>query len=162
VEGEVYYCGFNSPKSFGGNSYLVRHPSGNWLIDSPKFLPYLVGRFEALGGLGHIFLTHSDDVAEAERYAARFGSRRGIHREELAAQPGAEVVLEGTEPVELAPDFLAIPTPGHTAGHCVLLYRDRYLFTGDHLWWDRDSQRLGASRDYCWDSWPDQIRSMAR
>src|SRR5690242_3896911 len=31
----VYYCGFNSPKSFGGNSYFVRHRDGNWLIDSP-------------------------------------------------------------------------------------------------------------------------------
>src|SRR5689334_5844318 len=37
VEGEVYYCGYNSPKSYGGNSYFVRHPEGNWLIDSPKY-----------------------------------------------------------------------------------------------------------------------------
>src|SRR5690349_13014667 len=37
VEEPVYYCGFNSPKSYGGNSYFVRHPAGNWLVDSPKF-----------------------------------------------------------------------------------------------------------------------------
>ncbi|HET8760811.1 MAG TPA: ferredoxin [Nitrospiria bacterium] len=30
----VFYCGFNSEKSFGGNSYFIRHPGGNWLIDS--------------------------------------------------------------------------------------------------------------------------------
>ena len=47
-------------------------------------------------------------------------------------------------------------------GHCVLLYRERFLFTGDHLYWNRDSRALGASEDYCWDSWPDQIESMAR
>jgi len=41
VEEPVYYCGFNSPKSFGGNSYFIEHPEGNWLADSPKFLPQL-------------------------------------------------------------------------------------------------------------------------
>ena len=78
----------------------------------------------------------------ADRYAGRFKAQRFIHRAELDAQPGAEVVLDGFEPRELAPGFLAIPTPGHTAGHCVLLYQGRFLFTGDHLWWDRDDQRL--------------------
>src|SRR6266545_7275083 len=72
VEEPVYYCGFNSPKSYGGNSYFVQHPAGNWLIDSPKFLPRLVRRLEALGGLAHIFLTHRDDVADAERFASHF------------------------------------------------------------------------------------------
>jgi glyoxylase-like metal-dependent hydrolase (beta-lactamase superfamily II) len=70
--------------------------------------------------------------------------------------------LDGDEPVELADDFLAIPTPGHTAGHCVLLYRNRFLFTGDHLWWNREHERLGASHDYCWHSWPQQIASLQR
>ena len=62
----------------------------------------------------------------------------------------------------MAPDFLAIPTPGHTKGHCVLLYRERFLFTGDHLDWDRDARELSASKDYCWYSWPQQAESMAR
>ena len=97
VEEPVYYCGFNSSKSYGGNSYFVRHPDGNWLIDSPKFLPQLVRRFEALGGIANIFLTHRDDVADARRYARRFGSCRYIHRAELASQPDAEVVLDGDE-----------------------------------------------------------------
>src|SRR5262245_46368145 len=76
IEEPVFYCGFNSPKSYGGNSYFVRHAGGNWLIDSPKFVPPLVERLEALGGIAHIFLSHSDDVADAERYAAHFGGRR--------------------------------------------------------------------------------------
>lgn len=162
LEDDVYYVGFNSPKSFGGNSYFVRHPEGNWLIDSPKYLPYLAERFKAMGGLKYIFLTHQDDVAEAERYAETFGARRIIHREDLEAQPEAECVLEGTDPVPFGKDFLVIPTPGHTAGHCVLLYRNRYLFTGDHLWWNRDDKRLGASRSYCWHSWAEQVQSMKR
>jgi glyoxylase-like metal-dependent hydrolase (beta-lactamase superfamily II)/ferredoxin len=162
LEDGVYYCGFNSPKSYGGNSYFVQHPEGNWLIDSPKYLPHLVRKFEALGGIKYIFLTHRDDVAEAHKYTERFGSQRIIHRDDRSAQPGAEIIIEGCEAVRLAPDFLIIPTPGHTRGHCVLLYQDRFLFTGDHLWWSRIKNRLSASQSVCWYSWPEQMRSMAR
>src|ERR1051325_3115628 len=95
IEELVYYCGYNSPKSYGGNSYFIRHPEGNWLIDAPKFVTPLVQRLESLGGVASIFLTHRDDVADAERYAGHFGSRRIIHRNELSSQPGAEVVLDG-------------------------------------------------------------------
>ena len=140
----------------------MRHPAGNWLIDSPKYLPRLVQRFREMGGIANIFLTHRDDVADAEAYAREFGGRRFIHRLELSSQPDAEVVLEGLEPIELSPGFLAIPTPGHTAGHCVLLFENRFLFTGDHLEWERDSKRLSGSYDYCWHSWPQQIESMRK
>src|SRR3954462_11748752 len=78
----VFYCGYNSPKSYGGNSYFIRHPAGNWLIDAPKYVMPLVRRLEALGGVAHIFLTHRDDVADAARYAEHFGSRRIIHQDE--------------------------------------------------------------------------------
>src|SRR5437879_7312326 len=153
IEEPVFYCGYNSPKSYGGNSYFIRHAAGNWLIDSPKFVTPLVQRLEAIGGIAHIFLTHRDDVADAERYAKHFGSRRIIHREELSSQPGAEAVLDGEGPWPLAPSFLAIPTPGHTRGHCVLLFQERFLFTGDHLSWDRAARQLPASEDYCGYSW---------
>ena len=54
LDGDVYYCGFNSEKSFGGNSYFVRHPDGNWMIDSPRFTRHLVDKFKAAGGLKYI------------------------------------------------------------------------------------------------------------
>jgi glyoxylase-like metal-dependent hydrolase (beta-lactamase superfamily II)/ferredoxin len=162
IDGPVFYCGFNSRKSFGGSSWFVQHPDGNWLIDSPKFLPQLVQRFESLGGIAHIFLTHRDDVADAALYADRFRARRIIHRNEASSQPGAEFILEGNEPLELLPGFVAIPTPGHTSGHCVLLVQDRYLFTGDHLYFDRHNLTLDAHQDYCWHSWAKQTDSMRR
>lgn len=162
LDGNVYYCGFCSPKSFGGSSYFIRHAAGNWLIDSPKFLPQLVKKFAAWGGISRIFLTHRDDVADAARYAARFGAQRIIHRAELSSQPGAEIVLDGAEPQELSPGFVAIPTPGHTAGHLALLHDGRYLFTGDHLWWLPDERQLDASEEYCWHSWGQQRESLAR
>jgi len=158
---DVFYCGFNSRKSFGGNSYFVRHPAGNWLIDSPRYVEHLARRFTEMGGVRYLFLTHRDDVADADKYAARFGATRIIHRLELAAQPHAERIIEGREPLELAPGFLAIPTPGHTRGHCVLLHGDRFLFSGDHVWWSRARRRLTASRDVCWYSWREQVLSVA-
>jgi glyoxylase-like metal-dependent hydrolase (beta-lactamase superfamily II)/ferredoxin len=162
IEEPVYYCGYNSPKSYGGNSYFIRQPEGNWLVDSPKFVTPIVSRLEALGGVARMFLTHRDDVADADRFARHFGSQRIIHRDELSSQPGAEIVLDGAGPWELAPGFLAIATPGHTKGHCVLLFQNRFLFTGDHLDWDRDTERLSASEAYNWYSWPEQVKSMAR
>src|SRR5687767_2996356 len=162
LEDGVYYCGFNSPKSYGGSSYLINHPDGNWLIDSPKFLPPLIRRFRELGGIRYVFLTHRDDVAEAGKYAHQFESQRIIHRSDLSAEPEAEIVLEGDESSRLAPEFLVVPTPGHTRGHCVLNYKDRFLFTGDHLRWSRTTRRLTASRSTCWYSWTEQTRSMAK
>ena len=60
----------------------------------------------------------------------------------------------------LAPDLLALPTPGHTAGHCCLLYQGRVLFSGDHLAWDRDLGGLTAHSDACWFDRKTQLRSV--
>ena len=161
LAGGVSYCGFASPKSFGGSSYFVQHTAGNWLIDAPRYVERLARSLEQRGGIRYIFLTHRDDVADAARYARRFGAERIIHRLEIAAQPDAERVLEGFDPIQLAPGFLAIPTPGHTRGHCALLYGGEFLFAGDHLWWSRSLGRLNASRDVCWYSWSQQVASVA-
>jgi glyoxylase-like metal-dependent hydrolase (beta-lactamase superfamily II) len=81
---------------------------------------------EELGGVRYIFLTHRDDVAEAHKYAKQSVSQRIIHRAELSAQRDAEIVIEGHEPLEFSPEYTIIPTPGHTWGHCVLLYPRRF------------------------------------
>jgi glyoxylase-like metal-dependent hydrolase (beta-lactamase superfamily II) len=70
--------------------------------------------------------------------------------------------IEGTDPVPLAADLVAIPVPGHTRGSVALLYRDRFLFTGDHLWGSDDGRGLDASPDVCWYSWSEQVSSMER
>lgn len=159
---EVFYCGFNAEASFGANSYFVRHAEGNWLIDAPRFLPFLAKKFEAMGGLRYVFLTHRDDVADAGKYAERFGAERVIHRSDADAAPGAEILLEGEAPHPFGNDFLILPTPGHTRGHCVLLYRGRFLFTGDHLAYSRARGHLIAFRNANWYSWPETIRSMEK
>jgi glyoxylase-like metal-dependent hydrolase (beta-lactamase superfamily II)/ferredoxin len=161
IEREVYYNGFNSEKSFGANSYFVRHPDGNWLIDSPRYINKLVKAFEGMGGIKYIFLTHEDDVAEASRYAKQFGAARIIHREDMAALPDAEWIIEGSGPVEFKPEFLIIPVPGHTRGSMALLYGNRYLFTGDHMGWDREVNGLRLATVYVWDE-PTLRRSTER
>ena len=152
VEGGVYYCGFNSEKSFGANSFYVRHAAGNWLIDSPRYLKHLVDAFERMGGVAYIFLTHEDDVADAARYAKRFGAKRIIHRKDIQAMPDAEAVIEELIPRLFSPDWNIIPVPGHTPGSMCLLYQDRFLFTGDHLWWDPELRRLDSPRQLVWDA----------
>src|ERR1700731_4197507 len=98
IDDDVYFCGFSSEKSYGAQSYFIRHPDGNWMTDAPRFVPELAARIEELGGLRRIFLTHRDDVADADLYARRFGARRIIHEADLDAEPAAEVVLRGSAP----------------------------------------------------------------
>jgi len=152
LEGAVYYAGFNSEKSFGANSFFIRHPEGNWLIDSPRYLKQLVEAFGQMGGIAYIFLTHEDDVADSIKYARRFGARQLIHRADAAAAPEADWLIEGHALVQVGPQFKVIPVPGHTAGSMALLYDDRFLFTGDHLWWDPQSRTLEAPEHLVWNA----------
>ena len=146
----VFYNGFNSEKSFGANSYFIQHLNGNWLIDSPRYLSHLVEAFEALGGIRYIFLSHEDDVADAGRYAKRFGAKRIIHQHDVHAVPEAEWIVKGGEPVAASEGFTLIPVPGHTPGSMALLYRDEFLFSGDHLWWEPESHQLGTPEHLVW------------
>jgi glyoxylase-like metal-dependent hydrolase (beta-lactamase superfamily II)/ferredoxin len=163
VDGDVYRCGYASESSFGAISYLLRRPSGNILIDSPRFSGPLVKNIAAMGGAARMLLTHQDDVADHARFAARFGCQRVLHRDDVHARTAAiELQPSGRDPIALGDDLLMIPTPGHTKGHAVFLDRDKYLFTGDHLAWSESRGHLYAFRSACWYSWPEQIKSMER
>jgi len=161
----VYYCGFNAESSFGAWSYLIVRPDaagGNVLIDSPRFASQLVKKIAAVGGVKTMFLTHKDDVADHERFAARFKCERIMHARDGAARLGTEKVISGDEAIEIDPDLIAIPVPGHTRGHMVLLYRHKFLFSGDHLAWSPHRKSLIAFRRACWYSWDEQTRSMQK
>ncbi len=160
---EVFFLGFTSEDSFGAWSYFVRRREGNVIVDSPRAAAPLLKRIEEMGGARLMFLTHRDDVADHEAFRRRFGCERVLHADDVTpGTAGVERRIPGNEPVRLAGDLLAIPVPGHTRGHAVLLYRDRFLFTGDHLAFSPGRRRLIAFRDACWYSWTEQIRSMER
>ena len=165
LEDNVYFCGFTSESSFGAWSYLITRPAsegGNILIDSPRFASQLVKRIEAMGGVSRMLLTHKDDVAAHELFREKFDCERLMHADDGARRLGVEHVITGAEPVQLDNDLLIIPTPGHTRGHVVFLYRNKFLFTGDHLAWSPVKQTLTAFRSVSWYSWPEQTRSMEK
>ncbi len=160
VEENVRFCGFASADSFGASSYLILRPDGNVLVDSPRFTAPLVRRLEAMGGVRWMFLSHADDVADHAKFREHFNCARVMHEGDATFE--AERPVRGREPVRLQDDLLVIPTPGHTAGSQCLLYRDKFLFTGDHVWGDPEAGRLGASRRHNWHSWDEQRCSMER
>ncbi len=165
LDENVYFCGFTSESSFGGWSYLIRRPAGdggNVLIDSPRFATQLVKRFKAMGGINTMLLTHKDDIADHELFRKEFGCVRVMHASDGATRLGVEQVLEGEQAIALDNDLVVIPTPGHTRGHVVFLYRNKFLFTGDHLAWSPRRKTLTAFRSVAWYSWAEQTRSMSK
>lgn len=161
VTENVYHCGYHSEKSYGAASYLIVRPEGNILVDSPRFVPPLVKNIEAMGGIRYLYLTHRDDVADHQQYRDYFGCDRILHTDEINADTrSVEIQLSGNEPHQIADDLLIISVPGHTKGHTVLLYNNKFLFSGDHLAWSDNLQQLIAFRQVCWYSWAEQIQSM--
>lgn len=161
IADDVYRCGYASESSFGAISWYMR--DAKTLVDSPRFAVPLAKNLEALGGVRRMLLTHQDDVADHEKFHERFGCDRVIHRDDVRTRTASvELKPQGTDPILLDEDVVMIPTPGHTKGHAVYLYRDKFLFTGDHLAWDPEDSMLYAFRNACWYSWTEQIKSMER
>lgn len=163
VEDNVYYCGYHSAASFGAASYFIQRPEGNILIDSPRFTPPLVKQLEQMGGIKYMYLTHRDDVADHQKYHEHFNCDRILHQDDI--QPTTQDVeqkLSGLETIEFAWDLLIIPVPGHSKGHTVLLYKNKFLFAGDHLAWSPYHEHLYAFPRFCWYSWSEQIKSMEK
>ena len=158
----VYRLGYNAPSSYGAHSFLIRREGGNVMVDSPRWTRAVVDAISDWGGLAEVLLTHRDDIADAERYAKHFSARVTIHKADRARAPFADRIIDGRAPLALAPDLLAIPVPGHTKGSVAYLFDERCLFAGDSLAWSFDADDLIAWRDYCWYSWPEQTRSLAR
>jgi glyoxylase-like metal-dependent hydrolase (beta-lactamase superfamily II)/ferredoxin len=163
IEDNVFHCGYHSKKSFGATSYFIQRPEGNVLVDSPRFVTSLVKKFEQMGGIKYMYLTHIDDVAEHEKFHEHFGCQRILHSEEIYGNTrDVEIKISGDEPYRLADDLLVIPVPGHTKGHTVLLYNNKFLFTGDHLAWSERLHHLYAFRGACWYSWTELYKSMQK
>jgi glyoxylase-like metal-dependent hydrolase (beta-lactamase superfamily II) len=115
-----------------------------------------------MGGASLMFLTHKDDIADHAAFAKKFGCRRVMHAADGAARYGVEQIVEGEDVVRLDDDLVMIPVPGHTRGHMLLLYKNRFLFTGDHLAWSPVRETLTAFRSVAWYSWAEQTRSMMK
>lgn len=160
VHDNVFHTGFHSESSFGATSYLIARGQGNILVDSPRFTMPLVRRLEGLGGVSMMFLTHRDDVADHRQFREHFGCERVMHERDLGQRTrDIERPIGGEDPMILDGDLLVIPTPGHTRGSACLLYRDEFLFTGDHLAWSETRGHIYAFRSACWYDWATLVRS---
>ncbi|MEQ9671403.1 MBL fold metallo-hydrolase [Coleofasciculus sp. G2-EDA-02] len=163
IADNVYHCGYHAESSYGAASYLIVREQGNILVDSPRFTPALVKRLEKMGEIRYMYLTHRDDIADHEKFREHFGCDRILHSDDITAKTSdVEIQLTGHDAIALSPDLVIIPVPGHTKGHTVLLYQQRFLFTGDHLAWSNRLHQLYAFDDLCWYSWSELLNSMRR
>lgn len=155
---DVWLCGMTLAETYGAQSYFLKRPGGNVLIDSPRPAAPLLKWMADQGGVADILLTHHDDVAKADETGRRFGARIWIH--EAEAVPFATHHWKGRDEVEVRPGIVMLPVPGHTEGSVVFLVDGEDLFSGDSLAWDEDSGELYAFHDFCWWSWPAQLDSL--
>lgn len=158
-------------KNFGAMTYFIQRPDGNVLVDPPRPSEALFEFIEQRGGLRWLFITHKDHAAGHSEIAARMGCRRvigaadvnlketqyeaysGDCEVQVASRPGV-FDLEG-RPLRSVRDaeLAVLTTPGHTPGGLCLAYKNRFLFTGDHLSFSQRTGRLTAHRIQCWEDW---------
>ncbi|MGI9604327.1 MAG: MBL fold metallo-hydrolase [Acidimicrobiales bacterium] len=158
----VFRLGHNARSSFGAHSYLVRRPGGNLMIDSPRWTREVADPVADLGGISHILLSHRDDVADADRYAERFGARVWIHTDDQDAADYATDLIAGHAASEITDGTTCFPVPGHTRGSVLYLVDGHLLFSGDSLSWHPRRESLHAFRRACWYSWAEQTASLGR
>jgi len=183
LEDNVWAVGHPSKKNFGALSYFIELPGGGVLVDPPKPGEELFRWLEQHGGVRWLFLTHRDHAHHHAEFVARFpGCRRVIGAADVNLRETAyeaatgevefklsneagPMMLDGTPIAEAAladAELVVLPQPGHTAGSLCLLYRGRFLFTGDHLSYSRRLGHIIAHRLQCWEDWDHQCASVRR
>ena len=107
-----------------------------------------------------MYLTHKDDIADHQKFHEHFKCDRILHRDEISDKTkNIEIPLDINEPLQFAEDIIIIPVPGHTKGHTVMLYKNKFFFTGDHLAWSDKLNTLIAFKNHCWYSWEKLVKS---
>ena len=87
--------------------------------------------------------------AEAEDYHQEFQSTLYFPKAEKNKK---NLIIDQylDEEIQITEDLLAIPTPGHTKGHFCYLYKNKFLFTGDHLCYSNSRGHLIGFKNHCW------------
>lgn len=98
-----------------------------------------------------MLLSHRDDVADADQWADRYNARVRIHVADGDAAPYATDVTTGD--ADIAAGVRSLHTQGHTEGHVVYHIDDRWLFTGDTLFWNHRTDQLDVTPKQTWHSW---------
>ncbi|WP_437764733.1 MBL fold metallo-hydrolase [Sorangium sp. So ce281] len=181
IEDHVWVVGQPSIKNFGALSYFIERNGGGVLIDPPKPSEEVFRWLAEHGGVRWLFLTHRDHTNHHAEFASRFpGCRRILGAADVSLRENKYMPSTGDVEIklgnELGPlslegqplsreaakeaEIMLLPQPGHTPGSLCLLYRGRFLFTGDHLSYSRFLGQLVAHRLQCWEDWERQVRSV--
>jgi glyoxylase-like metal-dependent hydrolase (beta-lactamase superfamily II) len=160
----IYHAG-HIKEAGEANSYFIKGEgsSGNWLVNAPEPTAELVKELKELGGVDYIFGTHRDVICHVNAMAKHFNAKRVFHELDLDAIPDTEVVLVGVQERAFGDDnkFVAMPAPGHTEGHCMLLYDGQFLFCGDSVSVSGDELTVGPA-EWTWQNVELNIESVRR
>lgn len=126
------------------HAYLWTPPSGDNVLFYSTVTDADFDEIERLGGIAHQYLSHHDEAGPMVReIARRFGARLHAGRgdaKRISNVAADAVWLDRRQVDENAVEV--IPTPGHTPGSTCYLVNgargERYLFTGDTLYTERD------------------------
>lgn len=126
-------------------AYLLKRKNGNFLIYSSSHIESAFSGIKKLGGVEKQFLNHRDEASEhCNKVFYQFGAPLICHElEREAIESGldwsnftrkAKLGEVFSKRTQFAPDFEAIPTPGHCPGSTCYLWNmgdKKFLFTGD-------------------------------
>ncbi|WP_250403543.1 4Fe-4S domain-containing protein [Streptomyces cellostaticus] len=151
LDERVYLCGHHARRTAGAASYLLRREDGSSvMVDTPRWGEDLAARYETLGPVTDVLLTHRDHAAHGRQWADRLGARLWIHEGDREAAPDADRVVRGIEAVTVVEGVIALPFPGHTRGSILYLADDRYCFSGDSFYWSRTTGDLEVAESVTW------------
>uniref|UniRef100_A0A061QNV1 Metallo-beta-lactamase superfamily hydrolase n=1 Tax=Tetraselmis sp. GSL018 TaxID=582737 RepID=A0A061QNV1_9CHLO len=92
---EIYHLGYHSRDSFAATPWLVRNAETDLavMVDTPRYSSKLKRAIlDRVGEVKYIFLTHSHDVADHNKWAQELGAKRVIH--ECEADPSLAMTKE--------------------------------------------------------------------
>lgn len=139
-----------------GYSYFVKRPQGNILFARMAKTAAIENEYDALhamGGIHNIYITDFHFAGQnVERVAQTFTAH--IHCSEIEAPKIRKRGIKTLKPFEylthdIESDLTVIPTPGHTTGgvcYLLTLNKNRFLFTGDLLYFDKDKWVIGSKK----------------
>jgi glyoxylase-like metal-dependent hydrolase (beta-lactamase superfamily II) len=138
---------YRDPKSRGwGYSYLVKRPQGNIFFPRMAKSASVLHEFDAIhaeGGISSIYITDfhfagkNVDVVAKEYDAPIFCS--DIELPKIQKRGIRNLISFKFEQHSIEKGLSVIPTPGHTSGgvcYLLTLNKNKYLFTGDFLYFD--------------------------
>ena len=132
------------------------------MVDTPRWSDALADRYEELGPVTDVLLTHRDHAAHGRRYADRFGARLWIHEGDLDAAPDADRMIRGIDPSRSERGDRAPAPRGTPKGSVLYVADERYCFSGDSFYWSRTTGDIEVAENVTWYSIEELATSLAR